>query len=187
MIKKPLIEQKQNIILLEDDEYVARYLQKLLKKLSKCNAKHFSAPNGDFFDHLEASHVDLFIMDIMLGSKTVNGIQVSEEIISKKRGSIFLFISAYPHNESDFKHLNGKCVYDYMSKPIESKCFVTVVSTLLNVASSYKEIVSEKATPSNFMFSQVDDMRQTYLQLLDEDKAMINKLKSSCLALQINK
>lgn len=187
IVKRQLIESQQNIILLEDSDDTARYFQNMLNKFDECNIKHFSSPSKDFFNHIESSQIDLFIMDIMLGNKSVNGIQVSEKIISKKQGAIFLFISGYPHTEEDFKQLNGKCVYDYMTKPVDSQCFVTVVSTLLNVSSSYKGISADKVCPPNFMFSKMDDMRQKYLKLLDEDKALINRLKTSCLALQTNK
>ena len=180
IIKRQLIEARQNIVVIEDDFDSTSYFKKVLDLFSECNIKYFSFPNSDFFKFIEDTHVDLFIMDINLGC--VNGIKVSQEIVNKKRGSIFLFVSGFDQDSENFEILKGQCVYDFLTKPIDTQCLITVISTLLNIASSYK--VSFKNTRIHPRESQMDELRQHYYNLLDEDKKLIEKLKNSCLVIK---
>jgi DNA-binding NtrC family response regulator len=136
--KRNLLESQQKIVVLDDDPSLLEYLNIVLnKQFSDCVVKCYDYPTAEFFKYVTENQVDVFIMDIKLG-KFENGIKLTEDIIYKKRGTIFLFISGYPFNKSDFEHLNGRCVYDFMNKPLDPDNFIVVVSTLLNIASTYK-------------------------------------------------
>jgi len=177
-----LLDQKQNIVVLDDDEDALGFLKTLLKSFeNSCNIKYYDYPTKDFCNYVSNNHIDLFVMDIRLG-KFENGIKLSEDIIYKKRGSIFLFISGYDYNEKDFEHLNGKCVYDFIKKPLNIEQFIIVTTTLLNVASTYK--ISFKNTKP-ISSESVDDLRRGYFKQLEEDKILIKRLKECSLNLDI--
>ena len=166
---------RQTIVVLDDEENALMFFKQILEEaFSDCNLKFYTEPSKDFFNFIDNNHVDVFIMDIRLGNEK-DGLQISQELICNKRGSIFLFVSGYEYDTDSFCHLCGKCVYDFLSKPIDLQEFVIVVSTLLNIASSYK--ISFKNTRIKPRESQLDELRKGYLKLIEEDRILINRLK----------
>jgi len=174
--KRQLIDKKQTIVVLEDDDVMLDFLQKVLERFVECDVYFFNEPSKQFCNFIEETPVDLFIMDIRLKNSKKNGIQVSEDIIYKRRGSIFLFMSGYDYTPSAFSSLKGQCVYDFLPKPIDVDEFLVIVSTLLNVASSYK--VSFKNTRIKPREADMDSFRKEYYDLLRQDREQIKQLKS---------
>lgn len=173
-----LLENQQNIVVLDDDEDSLMFLKTVLKPFSECNVKYYDYPTAEFCKYVHENQIDLFVMDIRLG-KFENGIKLSEDIIYKKRGSLFLFISGYDYDKSDFNHLNGKCVYDFLQKPLDIEKFVIVVSTLLNIASTYK--ISFKNTRIVPRENDMDEIRKRYMKQIEEDRVLIQRLKDASL------
>ena len=174
--KRSLIEDKQVIVVLEDDELMLDLYKKIFERFDECVIYYFQEPSKKFFEFVQETHVDLFIMDINLPNSTKNGIEISKDIIYKKRGSIFLFVTGYQYYKEDFVSLKGHCVFDLVTKPLDIDSFMVVVSTLLNVASSYK--VSFKNTRIKPRESDIDIQRKQYLKLLEKDRLQIKKLKA---------
>lgn len=171
-----LLRKQQNIVVLDDDSGALNFFKVLLEPFSKCNIFFYDYPTDDFCKTIHENSIDLFIMDIKLGN--CNGIILSEDIVSKHRGSIFLFVSGYDYDERDFQGLNGKCVYDFIHKPVNREIFSTVTSTLLNVASTYKVTHIDKYKEKNL---QTDIMRKKYLKQIKADRLSIQKLRHSML------
>lgn len=177
MTNRKLLEAQQKIVVLDDDPQILQIFEKILfKSFTECDIKYYDYPTADFCKYVTNNQIDLFIMDIKLG-KFQNGIQLSRDIIYKKRGTIFLFISGYPFNKLDFEDLDGRCVYDFMSKPIDGEYFNTVVSTLLNIASTYK--IAFKNTRIIPRENDIDELRKTYLDQIMKDRLLINNIKET--------
>lgn len=179
MVSKRLLKERQRIVVLDDDKELLTYLRKLLKPFPDCDITYFSKASNKFFNFIQDNYVDLFIMDINLGTSQ-DGIDITENIIKNREGSIFLFISGYGYNKTIFDNLNGKCVYDYLTKPFDHKEIVIVISTLLNIASSYKESIDSKVQvkkEEEARTTQMNNMRKHYRKLLEEDKLLIKRLK----------
>lgn len=174
---RTLLEDKQNIIVLDDDNDSLTLFKNILQAFPECNIKYYDYPTTDFCDYVWKNQIDLFIMDIRLG-KFENGIKLSEDIIYKKRGSLFLFISGYTYKKTDFDHLNGKCVYDFLQKPLDIEKFVIVVSTLLNIASTYKvSFVNTRIAPREN--AMMDSIRKNYMKQIKADRELIQRLKTT--------
>jgi DNA-binding NtrC family response regulator len=175
---KILLQKKQRIVAVDDDNYVLNFLKKILTiTFPECEIKCFEKIDNDFKFYIMENCVDLFIMDIIL-SDTDDGITISEDIISNRQGAIFLFISGYDFSEKTFKNLNGRCIYDFINKPIESEELIIIVSTLLNVAATYKDACHVITKPRKIK-KEVEDLREHYMDLIEKDKLLIKRLKSA--------
>lgn len=170
-----LTDMSQTIVVIDDEKVMLDYLQSALKPFNKtCNIKCFDKISDDFFCFIKNNRVDLFIMDVVLGSN--NAIKLSQEIVYKRQGSIFLFISGYDYSRESFKHLNGKCVYDFIAKPLKIETLQTIVSTLLNISASYKiTFLDSNIVPKE---EHVEDMRKNYMRLIEQDKLLIKKFRN---------
>jgi two-component SAPR family response regulator len=176
MNKKRLVtDMPQTIVVIDDELLTLDYLKRALTPFrDNCQIKCFDKISDEFFHFIKNNRVDLFIMDVVLGSQ--NAVKLSEEIVYKRRGSIFLFISGYNYSRESFKHLNGKCVYDFIAKPLQLGTLQTIVSTLLNIAASYKvTFLDANIIPKE---KQVDEMRKDYMKLIEEDKRLIKSFKN---------
>lgn len=181
--KRLLTDMPQTIVVIDDENIMLNYLRDALKPFNKtCKIKCFDKISDEFFCFIKNNRVDLFIMDVVLGSE--NAIKLSQEIVYKRKGSIFLFISGYDYSRESFKHLKGKCVYDFIAKPIKIETLQTIVSTLLNISASYKiTFLDADITPKE---EQVEDMRRNYMRLIEQDKLLIKKFKNGFEELSMN-
>jgi DNA-binding NtrC family response regulator len=181
--KRLLTDMPQTIVVIDDEEITLEYFKDALSPFCKtCNIKYFSEISDEFFSFIKNNRVDLFIMDVVLGSQ--NAVKLSEEIVYKRQGSIFLFISGYDYSIDSFSHLKGKCVYDFISKPLKVDVVQTVVATLLNISASYKiTFLDQKIEPKE---EQVDDMRSKYRKLIEQDKMLIKQFKNGFSDLALN-
>lgn len=169
-----LLKSKQNIVVLDDDDESLQILKDILKPFFECNISFYNSPSKEFCQYVENNSIDLFIMDIRLNAY-IDGIELSKEIIYKKQGSLFLFISGYEYSIDSFNHLAGKCVYDFLAKPLDVEQFVIIISTLLNIASSYKMTLTNGGLKPRE--TKIENMRSNYRKLIEEDKLLINRLK----------
>lgn len=180
LAKRTLIEKKQNIVILDDDKQLLSYLKQVFDAaFPERTLKYFSKASNEFYDHINDNCIDLFVMDILLKGKK-DGIEISENIISSKQGTIFLFISGFDYTRESFEHLSGKCVYDFLKKPISKDELIIVISTLLNVAATYKESCKPQIRKKQKQTKpEMDDLRNHYMKLLEEDKLLIKRLQSA--------
>jgi len=178
-----LTELPQTIVVIDDEPITLDYFRVALAPFANtCNIQYFSEISNDFFDFIKNNRVDLFIMDVVLGSN--NAVMLSKEIVYKKQGSIFLFVSGYNYSRESFKHLNGKCVYDFIAKPLRVETLQTIVETLLNVSASYKiTFVDTNIVPRE---EQVDDLRKKYMKLIEQDKLLIKKFRNGFESLYLD-
>lgn len=180
---RTLLEPRQTIVVLDDDHDALEFFKSLLKPFSSCTIKYYDYPTQEFCDYVMNHQIDLFIMDIRLG-KFENGIKLSEDIIYKKRGSLFLFVSGYDYDERDFEHLEGKCIYDFLHKPLSIEQFVIVTSTLLNISSTYKITFQNKKFKPKV--DQMDEIRKSYMKQIEDDRVLIRRLKETSIYKQMD-
>jgi DNA-binding NtrC family response regulator len=184
MSKKRLVtDVPQTIVVIDDEKITLDYFKHALVPFCEtCNIKYFSEISDEFFIFIKNHRVDLFIMDVVLGSQ--NAVKLSEEIVYKRKGSIFLFISGYDYSIDSFSHLKGKCVYDFVSKPLKVDVIQTVVSTLLNISASYKiTFLDTNIEPKE---EQLDEMRKKYKKLIEQDQILIRQFKNGFSELALN-
>ena len=173
-----LIKKEQSIIIVDDDIDILQLFHKKIDYLfPTCKIKSFDIINQDFFTYIENNIIDLFVLDVRLGS--CNAIELSKKILLKKPDSIFLFISGFEYNIDSFSHLKGKCIYDYMSKPFTAEIFVGSIVTLLNISTTYKLLRNER--------EELDEIRKFYVDILKKDKIMIDEMKIETQKLQEKK
>jgi len=177
---KLLSKEPQKIIVLDDDEDMLEIFKQLFTNIPNVDVKFFNYPNEDFKSLICKEKIDLFILDIIIGSLKT-GISIGEEIISNNRGSLFLFVSGYDYSFTSLDHLQGKCVYDFLHKPITKSEFLIRVATLLNIASSYKHSFKNTRIKPR----ELDNLRQRYMNLIKQDQKLIKDLKEVPLSTSI--
>jgi len=169
------------IIILDDNLGTLETINDIIVN-SKISTDIFCFPNVDdnFWDVIEDIDVDLFIVDIRLG--TDDGRNITDEIIKRKRGVIFLFISGYDFSLDSLIRFKGRCVYDFMAKPITPEPFITRIQCLLNISQTYKVLVNDV---KNFANSNEENsiytLRKKYEDMLRKDRMMIRSLKESIM------
>ena len=175
---RTLLEHGQHIAVLDDDHDALEFFKTLLKPFSNCTIEYFDHPTAEFCNYVWKHEIDLFIMDVRLRNFE-NGIKLTEDIICKQRGSLFLFVSGYDYDERDFENLEGRCVYDFLHKPLDITQFVIVTSTLLNIAGTYKTTFkSKKFKPKE---DEMDEVRRNYMKQIEADRILIERLrKANC-------
>lgn len=169
MCTKELVsDQPQNVVILDDNPDLLDFYEEIFLEHRRINSNCFVDTSYNFFKYINQNHTDLFIIDIVL-SAGKNGIKISEEIIKRGKGSVFLFTSGYNYNKESLKHLKGKCVYDFMSKPFNKEEFLITVHTLLNISNSYKE------SCKNYLYN-VDEIRTEYFDMIMEQRRKLEKI-----------
>lgn len=171
-----LIKKDHKIIVVDDDPIVLKILNaNLAYILPTCEIKSFTKVDQEFYDYSYQNDIDLFIMDVRLENCTA--IDVSEEIVSKRKSSVFLFVSGYNYNIDSFNNLKGKCIYDFMSKPLISTMFIGSIITLLNISTTYKMLFSQT--------DSIENIRKYYIDVLQKDKKMIEQMEMETNKLKI--
>ena len=166
-----------SIVVLDDDSEVLDNIKDILdRNIKKCDLVCFDKADDNFWDLIKKIKVDLFIIDIHLGSK--DGRDITEKIIREKRGSLFLFISGYDYTIESLSRFRGRCVYDFMAKPIVYKDFVNRIEVLLSVAKSFRLLAEEYICENNgYEHESGEFVRARYRKILEQDKIMIQSLK----------
>lgn len=166
--KDLIINKNHNIIVIDDNKDFLKITKSFLSEFfPNCNIQYFNKVNDDFCKHISKQKIDLFIIDIKVGS--VNGIDLCEKIVDIKKGSIFLFVSGYNYTIDSFSKLNGTCIYDFIAKPFTKGSFLGSIVSLLNISTTYK---SYKKTGNNSNLA-----RNHYMEIIKKDKEMIRCLK----------
>lgn len=165
------------IVVVDDNEESLKYCKMALSRLSEgCCIKTFDKINNEFFEFIKEPRIDLFIIDIHLGEKS--GIDLSNELLKIMSGLTFLFISGYDYSLNSFAQFDGKCIYDYMSKPIDFQELRIRVNALLNISKSYTRVIKRIETMKHdFHEMSVDNLRCQYFDQINKDKDMIKKMK----------
>jgi DNA-binding response OmpR family regulator len=166
------------IVVVEDDTSILNFYEELLKQsLGKCNVKTFEGIDNDLFKFVkDDKHIDLFIIDVVLGES--NGIELCEGFLETMSGLTFLFMSGYDYNVDAFKVFDGKCIYDFLSKPIDNEEFVIRVKALLNVSKSYNRVLKYlEQVKTDFLTFSADNLRHEYFKRVRDDQQMIRKIK----------
>ena len=168
---------KYCIVIVEDDKDSLLYYESALKpSIQNCDIVSFSSISDALFNFIRDVHIDLFIVDIHIGYD--DGIQLSQKFLETMTGLTFLFISGFDYTIDSFKQFDGKCIYDFMSKPIKSEELIIRVKALLNISRSYNRVLKYiEMIKDQCMVLSTDNLRNEYHQRLHEDKLMIDKIK----------
>lgn len=172
-----LDNKKYCVVVVEDDKDSLVYYETVLKaNVKNCNIVSFDNINKDLFEFIHNTHIDLFIVDIHIGSE--DGIALSKTFLETMTGLTFLFVSGYDYTIDSFKMFDGKCIYDYMSKPIKPEELIIRVKALLNISRSYTRVLQYiEMIKDECMILSTDNLRNEYLHRVHEDQMMINKIK----------
>jgi len=163
-----------NIVMLEDDEMTLDVYQQILSNSIKtATIKGFDSISDDFFDYIKTYHIDLFIMDIVLGE--YSGIDLTSKLLKMMKGLTFLFVSGFNYTYDSFKQFEGKCLYDFISKPVSHNELLIRYNALINISKSYNKIIDNSR--SSIIGGSVDDLRDEYFKRIEEDRLMINKFR----------
>lgn len=122
---------KGRTILLVEDDFLNRRVTK--KTLTDYGFSAHEAKNAKEALHiLETEHIDLIILDINLGEKQQNGIQLSH-IIKEKYGIPFIFLTAYENPEIINNALTS-APQSYLTKPFKNTDLTTTIELALRKA-----------------------------------------------------
>lgn len=168
---------KYCIVIVDDDEDSLTFYETSLKSSVKnCDVVTFKSVCDELFDFIRDVHIDLFIVDIHLGVD--NGIALSKTFLETMTGLTFLFVSGFDYSIDSFKMFDGKCIYDYMAKPIRPEEFIIRVKALLNISRSYNRVLQYiEMIKDECTILSTDNLRNEYLNRIHEDQLMISKMK----------
>jgi DNA-binding NtrC family response regulator len=169
------MEKNYKIVILDDNIELLDSLNKMFEKNSTaCDVYCFSKVDNDLWNLIEDIDIDLFIIDIRLGDD--DGRSITERIIEKKRGSVFLFISGYNYTIDSLSNFKGKCVYDFMAKPIVQDSFISRIVSLLNIAKTFKPLI-EECLPD--LGESDESIRTQFRKMVQQDKTMIKNFREN--------
>jgi two-component SAPR family response regulator len=170
------------IVMIDDDDYTLNYYKTVLTRLlnEHCCMKTFTEVNQEMFKFIKDHYIDLFIIDIHIGKQS--GIDLADELLKTMTGVTILFVSGYNYTIDCFAKFDGKCIYDYISKPVDANELNTRVKALLNVSKSYAKVIQRL----QYMVEEchersIDSLRGQYFKQIANDKKMIEKLKGEML------
>jgi len=171
-------QNKYTIVIIEDDRttvtFYEKYLQRTIKDLTIFS---FTKVNKELFTTVTENHINLFIVDIHLGK--YNGIDLAIDLQLSNPDSTFLFISGFKYAPEDFKQFDGKCIYDFVSKPITSNELIIRVKALINISKSFNKFLGYiKAMQDDCIDVKMGALREKYFDMVKQDRTMIEGLMS---------
>lgn len=162
------------IVIVDDDDTVLDVFKKSLsEKMKSATIKGFNSINDEFFDYIKNHHIDLFVIDIILGNDK-SGIDLSNELLKIMKGLIFLFVSGFDYTIDSFNQFKGKCIYDFISKPINVEEFIVRCSCLVRTSKSFNLILNNNDL-CYYDEKSIELLRDEYFKQLEEDRKMIKK------------
>lgn len=167
---------KYKIVILDDNIEMLDLLNDMLNKSEiNCDIYCFSDVDDNFWKLIEDVDIELFIVDIHLAGDDCR--TVTERIIERKRGSVFLFISGYNYSIDSLSNFKGKCIYDFMAKPIVLYSFISRIRALLNIVESFKPLVKKYFPEYNE--ESIDPIRNIFIEMIKKDKDMIRSFREN--------
>lgn len=115
------------LLLVEDDERVQRYMQRLLEKLGHTTVICGDGTSG--FDAAADESIELMLLDLNLPG-TPNGMNLVREIRKRRPNCPIVIVSGYPTSEriEECKQLG---ISDFLTKPFEMEFINFVIERLL--------------------------------------------------------
>lgn len=170
-----------HIAVVEDDSTILKYHSQLLKRsIENCKILEFETICDSFYKTANSTPIDLFIMDIHLGKQ--NGIDITNNLLKTRKGLTILFISGYDYTFDSFKQFDGRCIYDYVAKPIESEELNIRVKALLNISNSFNKVLKHtNGFENDCVDITLDGLRKKYFEQIEKDRLMIQQLRSQTL------
>jgi len=155
------------VLILDSDKHISDGLKYVLEQcIMNFNVFCFNEINNKFYKLIEKVKIDLFIVDTCM----TNIVDIIERIIIRNRGSLFLFISGCDDTLKSLSKFSGRCVFDFMSKPIDKEIFLNRVILLLNSIDPLdKRKYEGKAYAS---------LRSRYEETLEANKNIIENFKN---------
>jgi len=171
-------QQEYTIVIIEDDRSTVLFYEKSLKRtIDDLKIYSFTEVSKDLFTTVTENHINLFIVDIHLGKH--NGIDLATDLQLSNPDSTFLFISGYKYSSDDFAYFDGKCIYDFMKKPVTSDELTIRVKALINISKSFNKFLGYiKAMQDECIDLKMDALREKYFAMVKQDRAMIKGLMS---------
>jgi two-component SAPR family response regulator len=158
------------VVILDDNEIILESLKFILNSnIINFEVFCFTKPDEHFWELVDKIKIDLFIVDIKLGAE--NGRNIVDKLINDGKKSVFLFISGYDYSLESLSKFAGRCIFDFMSKPIDRDIFINRVVMLLNsIRPLSLSLTCEKIGPYS-------SLRTHYRKLLEQDRILIDNFK----------
>lgn len=173
------VKSTYNLVIIEDDLDVVVFYKDIFKQICKLEELHmfsFVSGSSELFKTIKEHNIDLFVVDVRLGNE--NGIELASAILKEVVSATFLFISGYDYSEEMFADLDGKCVYDFMLKPISIDELTVRSRGLLNVSKTFKRFLKRiKKIEGGYIDLKLDSLRDTYFEMVRRDRYMIQELE----------
>ena len=166
-----------NIVVVEDDITMVDFYKDSLKTIVKqTNIFSFNSICDNLFKTIKEHTIDLFVVDIRLGND--DGIELASNILTKITSATFLFISGFDYTDESFVKLDGKCIYDFMLKPIAIEELAIRSKGLLNVSRSFNHFLKHvKNIEGEYIDLKLGSLRDRYFDMVKQDRYMIQELK----------
>ena len=170
-------EKSVNIMVIEDNIAMVEFYKTSLKTIVKHpNIFSFTSISDNLFKTVKENTIDLFVIDIRLGDD--DGIKLASMILNEVVSATCLFISGFDYTNESFKDLDGKCIYDFMLKPISIEELAIRSKGLLNVSKSFNSFLRHlKNIEGEYIDLKLDSLREKYFTMVRQDRFMIQELK----------
>ncbi|MDD5729618.1 MAG: response regulator [Candidatus Omnitrophica bacterium] len=109
------LEQKNRILIVDDDKSVRDFLEMFLKKKGYINICSVDS-GAEALKAVETQDIKLVLLDIKLGA--MDGLDILRKIKEKKPGMGVIMITGYP-DEAKAKEAINNGAYDYIVKPFD--------------------------------------------------------------------
>ena len=185
-----MMEQKMatyNIMVVEDDVNMVEFYKTSLETIIKQKPYIFSftSVSDELFKTVKENTIDLFVIDIHLGK--YDGIELSSQLLKEVDSATFLFISGFDYTYESFENLDGKCIYDFMLKPISVNELAIRSKGLLNVSRSFNSFLKHvKNIEGEYINLKLGSLRDRYFDMVKQDRYMIQELKRQVKTDHIN-
>ena len=131
-----------SILLVEDEEIIRIYLQRILKNLVK---EVFTAPNGEEgLKIYQRNRVDIIVSD--LNMPVMNGIKMSQEIRKMDKNIPIIILTAHHEEDIIIKAINEGGINKYLFKPLDTE-------NLKNIIKELGENIKRVIKPSDILSS----------------------------------
>lgn len=175
--------EKSLIFIIDDQQYVADSVREIIEVYFRCEVRTFT--NDQFFQEIDVTKVDLFIMDnIIPGYK--NGVVLGSEI-SKINDAPILFVSGYPFVENMYSdELSRIIIYDFIPKPFHAEHLADRIGLLLKMGAHMKKLNRDRTVLETEFWEILNRVSGIYVIICYQDGTFINTNKQFATDIGIN-
>jgi DNA-binding response OmpR family regulator len=180
--KKEIVNERENILIVEDDHDMRKYLKNILN--SKCNV--FEASNGLNGLEIAIQKIpDIIVTDIMMPE--MDGIELCRKLKSRKETSHIpiLMLTAKTAQEQQNEGLDAGA-WDYINKPFNTHALLSKINNILEARNIFRESLRDhnigaelKKHYTNFDQQLITKISKVVYEHIDEEDFSIEDLSQT--------